>query len=351
MSFKIWTSLLSVCVLSMTICLAGEGVKEKPHIIPVPELENADITLGTHIEINPLGKTDEMKFGNLTTFALTPEGNILACDAKSNEIKVIAPTGKKLETWKLDFAPHAIHCCRCGEVFVAGFGVVAKIDKNGKLIKQISAETAQFPNAKSSGIAVFGENVFVAFGTEGSLRSRSKIVKFNRDLADPVMIAEDMRGCCQRLDMVVWENDLYVAENARHRVVKFDTTGKVLAKWGARDRVNIEGFGSCCNPMNLYYSPNGYLYTAESGLGRIKRYSLDGKFMDLVGYVGVARFQQAGRLAASCSNIAVAANRDESRIYVLDYRENLIRILESKKKGGTKESEAKVDKTKACQVK
>ena len=351
MSFKIWTSLLSICVLSMTVCLAGEGVKEKPHIIPIPELENADTTLGTHIEINPIGKTDEMKFGNLTTFALTPEDNVLACDAKSNEIKVIAPSGKILETWKLDFAPYTIHSCRCGEVFVAGFGVVAKLDKSGKLIKQINTETTEFPNAKSSGIAVFGKNVFVAFGTEGSLRSRSKIVRFNRDLTKPVIIAENMRGCCQRLDMVAWEDALYVAENARHRVVKFDTTGKVLSKWGARDRVNIEGFGSCCNPMNLYYSPKGWLYTAESGLGRVKRYSLAGKFLGLVGYVGVARFKQAGRLAAACSNITVAANKDESRVYVLDYKDNLIRVMESKNKSSAKESEAECDQVKACEVK
>ena len=351
MSLKILTSILSVCVFSMTICLATEGEKEKPHIVPVPELENTDTKLGTHIEIDPIGKTDEMKFGNLTTFALAPEDNILACDAKSNEIKLIAPTGKIIDTWKLDFAPYAIHSCRCGEIFVAGFGVVAKLDKNGKLIKQINAETTEFPNAKSSGITVFGKNVFVAFGTEGSLRSRSKIVRFNRDLTEPVIIAEDMRGCCQRLDMVAWEDTLYVAENARHRVVKFDTTGKVLSKWGARDRVNIEGFGSCCNPMNLYYSPKGWLYTAESGLGRIKRYSPDGEFLGLVGYVGVARFKQAGQLAASCSNITVAANKDESHVYVLDYRENLIRILERKNKDITKDSKSKVAPIKSCEVK
>ena len=342
MSFKIWIPLLlSVCVLSMTICLGGEGEREKPHIVSVPELENADTKLGTHIEIEPIGKTDETKFGNLTTFALTPEDNILACDAESNEIKVIAPTGKILDTWKLDFAPYAMHSCRCGEVFVAGFGAVGKFDKKGKMIKQINAETTDFPNSRSSGIAVFGENVFVAFGTGGSLRSRSKIVRFNRDLTMPVLIAEDMRGCCRRLDMVAWEDALYVAENARHRVVKFDRTGRMLSKWGARDRINMEGFGSCCNPMNLYYSPKGWLYTAESGLGRVKRYSPDGEFLGLVGYVGVARFNQAGRLAASCSNITVAVNKDESRVYVLDYKNNLIRVMESKNKGSIQDSKTK----------
>ncbi len=322
----------------MTICLAVEGEKEKPHFVPVPELENADTTLGTHTEIEPIGKTKDLKFGNLTSFALAPDDNILACDAKTNEIKVVSPAGKLIKTLKLDFTPYVIHSCRCGEIFAAGMGIVARFDKDGKLIKQISAETAGFPNAKASGIAVWAENVFVAFGTEGSLRSRSDVVRFNRDLTEPVVIAEDMRGCCRRLDMVAWEENLYVAENARHRVVTLDRTGQVLSKWGARDRVNVEGFGSCCNPMNLYYSPKGCLYTAESGLGRVKRYSPDGKYLGLVGYVGVARFQQAGRLAASCSNISVAANSDESLVYVLDYKDNLIRVMQRKDKVGTEKS-------------
>ncbi len=336
MGLRTWNLLLFLCVLSITICPAGAAEKEKPHIVLVPELESADTTLGTHIEVDPLGKNEGLKFGNLTTFALTPEDNILACDAKSNEIKVIDPTGKILDTWKLKFSPHAIHSCPDGEVFAAGAGVVANFDKSGKLIKQIDAETTGFPDSKSSGITVMGENLFVAFGTGGSLRSRSKIVRFDRDLTKPVIIAEDLRGCCQRLDMVAWKDSLYVAENARHRVVEFDATGKKLSKWGERDRVNVEGFGSCCNPMNLYCTPKGLLYTAESGLGRVKRYSLDGQFLDVVGYVGVARFKQAGRLAASCSNITVAANKDESRVYVLDYRDNLIRVMVSKNKGEVK---------------
>jgi hypothetical protein len=79
--------------------------------------------------------------------------------------------------------------------------------------------------------------------------------------------------------------------------------------------------------MNLCFGPEGELYTAESGLGRIKRYTPDGKFLGLVGYAGVERFNRRGRLAASCSNITVAVDEDASRIYVLDFKNNIIRIL------------------------
>jgi hypothetical protein len=124
---------------------------------------------------------------------------------------------------------------------------------------------------------------------------------------------------------------LYVAENARHRVVRFDRDGEVLSTWGRRARTNVAEFGSCCNPMNLCFGPGGVLYTAESGLGRVKRYTPEGKFLGLVGYVGVTRFTRAGRLAASCSNIAIAVNKDGSRVFVQDLKKNIIRVLAKQK--------------------
>ena len=83
--------------------------------------------------------------------------------------------------------------------------------------------------------------------------------------------------------------------------------------------------------MNLCFDARDQLYTAESGLGRIKRYTTDGELLGLIGYVDVERFTRAGHLAAACSNIAIAVVPDGSRIYVMDYKLNKIRVL--KKKG------------------
>jgi sugar lactone lactonase YvrE len=141
------------------------------------------------------------------------------------------------------------------------------------------------------------------------------------------------------LDIVAKDDVLYVAENSRYRVLRCDRQGKILSKWGNRDRKNIEGFGSCCNPMNLCFGPEGELYTAESGLGRIKRYTPDGKFLGLVGYVGVERFNRRGRLAASCSNITIALSKDTSRIYILDFKKNIIRVLTQTDTGFARKSD------------
>jgi len=185
------------------------------------------------------------------------------------------------------------------------------------------------PN-RVSGIAASDTDVFVAFGTGWSTGSKSKLFRLDRELENPKLLAEGLRGCCQRCDIATRNGTLYLAENAVHRVVQYDREGKVLGKWGQRSRTSLEGFGACCNPMNLCFGADGTLYTSESGVGRVKRYTADGKFIGLVGYVGTTRFSRASGLAASCSNIAIAVTPDGSRVYVMDYKARKIRVLEKK---------------------
>ncbi len=352
--------LTSVFILSaLTLCLSSAGKssaadKDAPGADRTHPAEQINSDNPTHKEIEPIGLTPETEFANLSTFCITAKGNLLACDSEAEEIKRIGPDGKLLDTWKLEFSPFSIVACPDGTIYVAGPGTVAKLDAKGKILKTVRVETEDpdedddWDNeededddddededdeeedpfeSKSSGIEATEKDVFVCFGSGWSTRSTSSIVRFDRNLNNPKTIADQMHGCCQRLDIVARDGILYVAENARHRVVKLDRDGKILSKWGQRDRKNIEGFGSCCNPMNLFFNSEGVLYTAESGLGRIKRYSADGRFLGLVGHIGTTRFNQAGRLAASCSNIAVAVSQDQSRIYVLDFAKNLIRIM------------------------
>lgn len=297
-------------------------------LYPGVESTSIDPISPTHKEVEGIGLTPETEFGNLTTFCMDRDGNLLACDSKANEIRKISPSGKPLTEWKLNFSPNAIHACPDGTIYAAGKGKVTKLDRKGKVLKTVETDDKDLPNGRFSGITATKQDVFVCIGSAGTFRSLSSIVRFDRELNQPTIIAEDLHGCCQRLDIVAKEGELYIAENARYRILKCDRDGKILSKWGHRDRKNIEGFGSCCNPMNLCFGPKGELYTAESGVGRIKRYSPDGEFLGLVGYVGVERFSRRSRLAISCSNISVAVNKDASRIYVLDFKNNLIRVME-----------------------
>jgi len=310
--------------------LAGEGR-------PTQASEDVGAETASHREAEPLA----IEFANLSTLCLHVNGNLLAGDSGAQEIKVISPAGKQVGTLRPGFGPEAMTVAADGTIYCGGQGKLAKLDREGKVLKTVSVpDDASGPEAMSprarghalrvSGIALTDKDLFVAFGSGWSLGSKSKLFRLTLDLEAPKLLAEGLRGCCQRCDIVARGGVLYLAENAAHRVVLYDREGTVLGRWGERGRADLAGFGACCNPMNLAFDAQGALYTAESGLGRVKRYTPDGKFQGLVGYVGTTRFTQAGGLAASCSNIAIAVTPDGARVYVMDYKDRKIRVLEKK---------------------
>lgn len=290
----------------------------------------------THKEVEPL----PVAFKHLTTLCLHTSGKLLAAEAAERVIKVIDQAGKVVGELKPGFGPEAMDVARDGAIYCGGEGQLAKLTIGGKVVKktrmplpgadQSRRRRGRFRPPHLSGMAVTDRDLFVAVGAGWSLGSRSRLYRFDLDLANPKVIATDLRCCCQRCDITARDGTVYLAENTLHRVVRYDREGRVVGRWGERSRTGLAGFGSCCNPMNLCFGPNAELYTAESGLGRVKRYTPDGKCLGLVGYIGVTRFNRAGALAASCSNIAIAVTPDGRRVYVMDYKKKLIRVLEKK---------------------
>ncbi len=131
-------------------------------------------------------------------------------------------------------------------------------------------------------------------------------------------IVSGLRGCCGQMDAQACSNGVFVAENARYRVSRYDRDGEVTCHWGEGDREGIVGFGSCCNPMNVAFGPHGDVYTAEATLGRVKRFSPTGEFLGLVGSVEVV---------PGCKKVSIAVNADASRVYMLDITRTHIVML------------------------
>ena len=325
-------SLACLAVLAAP-CLAQRA---RPGQATTPRQDPAADT-ATHEEIASLA----VAFRKLTSICMHPDGRLLACDSGASAIKIIGSDGRLSRTIDLPFSPEGLVVADDGTVYVGGSSQLARLDGEGKVVRQVDAPTgAETPpdrqkRARQRGIRVAGmavtrDYLFVTFGSGWSLSAKAKLYRFTRDLESPSLLADGLRGCCQRCDIASRDGTIYLAENTAHRVVKYDTDGKVLAKWGSRGRTGLDGFGSCCNPMNLCFDAAGNLYTAESGLGRVKRSTPDGQFLDLVGYAGVTRFSNAGGLAASCSNIAIAATPDGDRVYLMDYKDNKIRVLQKK---------------------
>ena len=374
------------------------------------------------------------------TFCLAADGNILAAcggqeitltmgkeglEAKltgeTPAIKVLSPDGKLLDTWKLDFTPQAINLGPDGTVLVGGQGVLAKLDKTGKLLLKAEApqmaelgplpplpdpaakppadkqqpedpqeaaarkaklealdaelkqlmeklrevgkrmqaarsdpqqlkavqdeyqplveklsqlqqerlqlmitpeaaalqkRAAMLAKAAVTGIAVSQQDVFVA--TPSPKGFGYCVWRLDHDLKNPQRIVDRLVGCCGQMDIQTHNGDLYVAENSRKRVLRFDREGKQLAVWGKAERGGEEGFGSCCNPMNIRFGPAGEVYTSEASVGRIKRYSIDGQFLGIVG---------TAEIVPGCKHVPIAISPDGQRVYMLDINRSHIVVL------------------------
>lgn len=250
-------------------------------------------------------------------------------------VRIISPDGAVKAEWPMpDDGPHPkmIHACEDGTVYIAGHGKIASYNKDGKRLAMVDVDEISGSKSLAAGLFVSDKHVFLAVGTGNSMRATEDIYRFNRDLTDAKKIIEQQYGCCSHIDMQVMNGELLIAENSRHRVNRFDLDGKRLGRWGKRDRTGIEGFAACCNPVNIDIGPDNVLYTAESGVGRIKKYTPDGKFLGVVGYVDTTEFDRGSKLAAQTCYIPIEVNKDASRVYVVDVRANLIRVLAPKEK-------------------
>lgn len=144
----------------------------------------------------------------------------------------------------------------------------------------------------------------------------------NTDFAEPKEIIKSLSGCCGQMDVQCKEGELFVSENSRHRVIRYDREGKQLGTFGKRDREGEgENFGGCCNPMNCCFNAAGELYVAESN-GVVKHFTPDGKYL---GLVGVAKVQPG------CKNSAVAATSDDNRLFYIDVQKHEIIVLTKSK--------------------
>ncbi len=153
-----------------------------------------------------------------------------------------------------------------------------------------------------------------------------EVWRTSRDLEGGTRIVGELSGCCGQMDVQSSTNGVFVAENARARVCRYDRDGKLICQWGEREREGEVGFGSCCNPMNVAFGPQEQVYTAEATLGRIKRFSATGEFLGLVGSVDIV---------PGCKNVAIAVSQDGGRVYMLDITRSHIVVMSAKPAAAT----------------
>ncbi|TWT31181.1 SMP-30/Gluconolaconase/LRE-like region [Posidoniimonas corsicana] len=166
-------------------------------------------------------------------------------------------------------------------------------------------------------ISESGGDVFIA--TREAAGYGFCVWKLDHEFTSGEVIVKGLSGCCGQMDVQCCENGIYVAENSRHRVYHLDAAGEELGQWGHGARDGLEGFGSCCNPMNVAFGPDRTVYTAESGTGRIKRYSPEGELLELVGKVDIV---------PGCKKVSIAVDKSGDRVYMLDITRHHIVMME-----------------------
>ncbi len=170
--------------------------------------------------------------------------------------------------------------------------------------------------ASATGITATDEDVFVScpmitgFGYG--------IWRLDHNLENSKVIMDDVHGCCGQLDIQSDGENLLVAENTKFQVGFYDRDGKRLNGWGKRSRNDDEGFGSCCNPMNVRCCANGEILTAESSIGHIKRFSQAGEYL---GFVGTAK------VAGGCKHVAIGFDSSRNWHYMMNEDRSHVAVL------------------------
>ncbi len=256
----------------------------------------------------PIRLTGAQAIRQLAAIAVDADDRLLACDAMRKRVHVIRD--RKVETtWDLNFQPEAIAVGPTGAAYVAGERKLARLTRNG----EVDRDTDLWGESVAS-LAVSDRDVFVALRGDTGFT----IVRYTVELVRPRAIAKNLRGCCGTLDIAAHGDKLLVAENTRHRVSFYDRDGKLIGRFGLQHTKDLASFGGCCNPMNICVGPNGDVFTAESGPNRVKRYTPDGDFVELVGWFYGAK---------TCRCVDIATTRDTRTVYVADVSDQSIRVL------------------------
>jgi hypothetical protein len=151
--------------------------------------EDVGAATASHREIDPL----PVAFKTLSCLRIRADGNLLAGDSGSEEIKIVSPAGELVASIEPGFGPEAINLAADGTIYCGGNGQLARIRADGQVLKtvplpeNVQSETTPRRRATSrpvgvSGIAISDGAVFVAFGSGWSLGSKSKLFRF--DLMD-----------------------------------------------------------------------------------------------------------------------------------------------------------------------
>jgi hypothetical protein len=193
-------------------------------------------------------------------------------------------------------------------------GEAAEKDLTEEQIADMVKSSMQY-KVKTASISSDGEAVFIATGMPAGYGY--SVWRMTPEFTEGKVIVSGLSGCCGQMDVQANDEGVFVAENSRKRVRRFNAEGKSVCDWG-KSSEDVDGFGSCCNPMNLAFGRDGSVYTAEDTTGRIKRYSVEGALLSVIG---------AADVVPGCKKVSIGVDAKGDRVYMLDITRNTVAVL------------------------
>jgi hypothetical protein len=116
----------------------------------------------------------------------------------------------------------------------------------------------------------------------------------------------------------------------RHRVELFTAEGDLELAWGTAGAAT-ENFCGCCNPIDLALLPDGRTVTFEKGIPRVKIYSATGEFESVV--AGPESFAENAKVCGpnDCTLGGMdGVVDDKRRVLILDFVTGKVRVMKRK---------------------
>ena len=111
------------------------------------------------------------------------------------------------------------------------------------------------------------------------------------------------------------DGDLFVSDEATHRITRFKEDGEFVAKWGAEGT----GTGEFKGPAGIAFDPDGNLVVVDSQNHRVQRFTADGEYLGGFGAYG----SEPGQF-----DLPLGVHVDElGYVYVADWGNNRVQKL------------------------
>ncbi len=179
---------------------------------------------------------------------------------------------------------------------------VQMLSKSDQISEPRIASMMQY-RMRTPSIALAGEDVLVTL----YLNRGYEVWRTSPAFEKPRQVIGGLRGCCGQMDIITSGDKILTAENTKFQVGFYDLNGTKLNAFGKRHSDDENGFGSCCNPMNVLCCPNGDIVTAESSIGHIKRFNDKGEIQAVIG---------RARIGGGCKHVALGHDTKRDRYYV-----------------------------------